>query len=51
METSQETCFWGKNNPSLPPDYQTVCSKKESIHTVIFEFFESLYRETGNKLH
>ena len=26
MEASQETCFLGKNNPSLLPDYQTVCS-------------------------
>ena len=40
MEASQETCFWG-SNPSLPPYYQTVCSEKESFHTVIFDFFKA----------
>ena len=25
MEASQETCFLGIYNLSLPPDYQTVC--------------------------
>ena len=43
MEASQETCVWGKNNPSPPPpDHITVCSKNKSFHTVIFEIFESL---------
>ena len=30
MKASQETCFGGKYNPRLPPDYQTVCSKKKA---------------------
>ena len=41
MEASQEACFLGKNNPSLPPDYQMVCTLKESFHAVTFEFLKA----------
>ena len=30
MEASQETCILGKNNPSLPPDYQRYIPKRKA---------------------
>ena len=40
MEASQETCFLGKNNPSLP-EYQTVFPKKKASIQSCLKFLKA----------